>query len=94
MNVFLLLLEGLGFKRKKRPVERVTGSHKRSCLFGAISFEDKNSSSDSTLNSTAIPSLISEDHPYKIFNNMSDEDKIMIVSINSYWRKDNNGMRT
>jgi len=25
---------------------------------------------------------------------MSDEDKIMIVLINSYWRKNNNGMRT
>ena len=44
----------------KRPIVRVTGSHQRSCVFGAISMEGKkkkNSYSDSTMiNSMVIHS--------------------------------------
>ncbi len=42
----------------KRPVVKVTGSHKHSCLFGAMSMEGRNSSSGSMINSMEIPSLI------------------------------------
>ena len=43
---------------KKRPVVRVTGSHKHSCLFGASeSWKARsNSSSDGTRDSTEVPS--------------------------------------
>ena len=48
----------------KRPIVRVTGSHQRSCVFGAISMEGKkrrrrrSSYSDSMMNLMAIHSLI------------------------------------
>ena len=35
------LVRKVWIDRKKRPVVRVTGSHKHSCLFGAISLEGK-----------------------------------------------------
>ena len=36
-----LVRRGVWIDGKKRPVARVTGSHKHSCLFGAISLEGK-----------------------------------------------------
>ncbi len=35
------LVRRVWIDREKRPVVRVTGSHKHSCLFGAISMEGK-----------------------------------------------------
>ena len=53
------LVRRVWIDEKKRPVARITGSHKHSCLFGAISMEGKSSSSDSMTNSTVIPFWIS-----------------------------------
>ncbi len=39
-SFMIILLEKFGLI-EKRPVVRVTGSHKHSCIFGAISIEGK-----------------------------------------------------
>ena len=48
---------------KKRPVVRVTGSHKHSCLFGAMNMEGK-PLSDSTIDSTVIRSKVPKDNSF------------------------------
>ena len=52
------LVRRVWIDENKRPIVRVTGSHKHSCIFGAISIEGNNSYSDSTINSMVIHFLI------------------------------------
>ncbi len=60
---FMNLVRRVWIEQDKRPVVRVTGSHQRSCVFGAISMEEGNKKkkkkkkgiySDNTMNSTVI----------------------------------------
>ncbi len=51
------LVRRVSIVKEKRPVVRITGSHKLSCLFGAISMDPKADYSDSMLNSTPKHSL-------------------------------------
>ena len=50
------LVRRVWIDESKRPVVRITGSHKQSCIFGAVSIEGNNYS-DSIINSTEISSL-------------------------------------
>ena len=54
------LVRRVWIEQDKRPVVRVTGSHQRSCVFGAISMEGNKTEqySDSTMNSMEIHFLI------------------------------------
>ena len=52
------LVRRVWIDEKKRPVVRVTGSHKHSCLFGATSLEGKAALQTVPINSTEIPFLI------------------------------------
>ena len=52
------LVRRVWIDESKRPIVRVTGSHKHSCIFGAIEYWKENSYSDSTINSMAIHFLI------------------------------------
>ena len=56
-SFFMILVRRVWIDEKKRPVVRITGSHKHSCLFGAISLAGKQLFTDSTIYSMEIPSL-------------------------------------
>ena len=51
------LVRRVWIEENKRPIVRITGSHKHSCIFGAISIEGKNNYSDNMMYSTVIHSL-------------------------------------
>ncbi len=53
------LVRRVWIDENKRPIVRVTGSHKHSCIFGAVSIEERRINySDSMIYSTEIHSLI------------------------------------
>ena len=52
------LVRRVWIDEKKRPIVRITGSHKHSCIFGAISLDGRGNYSDSMTNSTEIHFLI------------------------------------
>ena len=52
------LVRRVWIDEKKRPIVRITGSHKHSCIFGAVSMEGRSNYSDSMTNSTEIHFLI------------------------------------
>ena len=51
------LVRRVWIDENKRPIVRVTGSHQRSCIFGAISMKGNRAYSDSTINSMATTFL-------------------------------------
>ncbi len=53
------LVRRVWIEQEKRPIVRITGSHKHSCIFRAVSIEGKKINySDSMINSMEIHSLI------------------------------------
>ena len=57
------LVRRVWIEQKKRPIVRVTGSHKNSCIFGAIVWKE-NSYSDSMIDLMAIHFLFSKDNSF------------------------------